>query len=157
SPEQIGGFFMALGAAVFKGYSLTLLAFDILLIPFFFFYLSRDLKKVHAFFLSYVPRNRIAEVRQVAHEVLDHIYAFVKGQVAVSTILGAMYAIGLWTIGLNSGAIIGLITGMLNVVPYLGVLTGLVLATGVSLVSVGDYSHVLAVWTVFAIVQTTEA
>ena len=58
------------------------------------------------------------------------IAGFVRGQAVVCLILGAFYAIGLTLTGLNFGFLIGLMTGLLSFIPYVGSLTGFLVAVG---------------------------
>ena len=56
------------------------------------------------------------------------ITGFVRGQSGVCLILGAFYAIALSLVGLRFGWVIGLTSGLLTFVPYVGSMSGLVLA-----------------------------
>ena len=62
------------------------------------------------------------------------IAGFLRGQALVCVLLGSFYAIGLSVIGVNFGALIGIISGFLSFIPYVGSLTGLVLSVGVAIV-----------------------
>ena len=53
------------------------------------------------------------------------IAGFVRGQTAVCLILGSFYAVALTLSGLNFGLLIGLISGMITFIPYVGSMTGL--------------------------------
>ena len=55
-----------------------------------------------------------------------------RGQTAVCLILGSFYAVGLSLVGLSFGLLIGLISGIISFIPYVGSMTGLVLALGVA-------------------------
>jgi predicted PurR-regulated permease PerM len=56
----------------------------------------------------------------------------VRGQTAVCLILGSFYAVGLSLVGLNFGLLIGLISGVITFIPYVGSMTGLVLSVGIA-------------------------
>jgi predicted PurR-regulated permease PerM len=79
------------------------------------------------------PRNR-ETVRGLAREINAAIAGFVRGQAMVCLILGTWYAVGLTLTGLNFGFVIGMLAGFLSFIPYVGSLTGLVLAAGVAVV-----------------------
>jgi predicted PurR-regulated permease PerM len=57
------------------------------------------------------------------------IAGFVRGQAGVGLLLGAFYAVSLTLAGLNFGFLIGMISGIISFIPYVGSLTGLLLAT----------------------------
>ena len=71
-------------------------------------------------------------VRGLAREIDDAIAGFVRGQTAVCLILGSFYAVALTLSGLNFGLLIGLISGIITFIPYVGSMTGLILALGVA-------------------------
>ena len=79
-----------------------------------------------------VPLQHRATVRRLAREIDAAIAGFVRGQTAVCLILGTFYAIALTLSGLNFGLLIGLISGLITFIPYVGSMTGLVLAVGVA-------------------------
>ena len=139
-----------------KGYSFALAVVNLFLLPFFVFYITRDLEQMHRFvggFFSPDSRGRIARVGQ---EILRHVYAFFEGQLTVCAILAVLYAIGLSLVGLPWAVIVGTITGLLNIIPYLGVGIGLVLATVITLVSEPTVFQFALVYGVFIAVQTLE-
>ena len=69
-------------------------------------------------------------------------------------IMSVFYVAGLWLVGLNFAPSVGLITGLLVFVPYLGVGTGMVLGTVAAVMQ--DPGIVVAVWVVFALGQLIE-
>ena len=72
-------------------------------------------------------------VRGLAREMDAAIAGFVRGQSAVCLILGSFYAVALTLTGLNFGLLIGLVSGLITFIPYVGSMTGLVLAVGVAI------------------------
>ena len=82
---------------------------------------------------------------------------FLRGQISVMVLMSVLYVCGLWLAGLEFALPIGVITGMLVFVPYVGVLTGLLLATVAGLMQFPSIGAVVPVWIVFAVGQTLEA
>ncbi len=97
------------------------------------------------------------KVATVGNQILTHVYAFFKGQITVACLLGVLYALGLWAVGLPSAFVIGILSGVLNVVPYLGVAFGLTISTVLTMVGDGEASQLFLVWGVFALVQVLDA
>ena len=60
------------------------------------------------------------------------ISGFLRGQAAVCLIVGVYYAAGLTLVGLNFGLLIGLVAGVLTFMPYVGSMTGLLIAASVA-------------------------
>jgi len=96
------------------------------------FYLLYDWNRMIAAVDGWVPVRQQETVRRLAHEIDVVIAGFMRGQSAVCLILGSFYAVALTLTGLNFGLLIGLLSGLLTFIPYVGSLTGLVLAGGVA-------------------------
>ena len=67
-----------------------------------------------------------------------------------------LYPLGLWFTGLAFWLPIGIITGLLVFVPYVGAATGFILATLAALMQFGNLSQVAWVWAVFVVGQMLE-
>jgi predicted PurR-regulated permease PerM len=114
------------------------------------FYLLVDWDRMVAKVDAWTPPRHRHVVRELASEINAAIGGFVRGQALVCLLLGTWYAIGLTLVGLNFGFLIGLIAGALTIIPYVGSLTGLVLATSVALVQFWpDWFSVALVLAVF--------
>lgn len=98
------------------------------------FYLLVDWDDMISKVDGWLPRRHRDTIRGLAREANDAIAGFIRGQALVCLLLGLWYAIGLSLTGLNFGFLIGIFAGFLSFIPYVGSLTGLVLAAGVALV-----------------------
>jgi predicted PurR-regulated permease PerM len=99
---------------------------------------------------SWIPRDHVEVVRQIARDMNLTIAGFVRGQGSLCVILGIYYAVGLSLVGLNFGLLIGFFAGMISFIPYVGSLVGLVLAIGVALVQFWpDYIWIAVVLVIF--------
>jgi predicted PurR-regulated permease PerM len=97
------------------------------------FYLLLDWDRMIAKIDSWVPAAQRQTVRDLATEMDRAVSGFLRGQTLVCIILGCMYAIGLYLVGLNFGVLIGLSAGLLSFIPYIGSLLGLLVAVGVAI------------------------
>lgn len=97
------------------------------------FYLLMDWPKIIAKVDSWVPRQHVETVRGLATQIDRTLNGFMRGQVTVCLLLAAFYSIGLMTVGLKHGFLIGVTAGLLSFIPYVGSLTGLLLAGGMAL------------------------
>jgi predicted PurR-regulated permease PerM len=95
-------------------------------------------------------------VELIFREIDGYVSSFVRGQFLVCTVLFALYALGLWIVGVDLWLLLAVITGFGNLVPYVGFLSGIVISSLMALVTFGDMLHVVYVWLVFAIVQALE-
>ncbi len=114
------------------------------------FYLLLDWDRMVDRVDSWVPRDHVATVRQIAADMNTTIAGFVRGQGSLCIILGLFYGLSLTVAGLNFGLLIGLFAGMISFIPYVGSLVGLVLAVGVALVQFWpDYLNIGIVAAIF--------
>ena len=114
------------------------------------FYLLLDWDKMVAIVDNWIPRDYVSAVRQIASEMDSAIAGFVRGQGSLCLILGLYYGIGLTMTGLNFGLLIGLFSGMISFIPYVGSMIGLILALGLAFVQFWpDYWMVAIVAVVF--------
>ncbi|WP_209316417.1 AI-2E family transporter [Halomonas salinarum] len=82
-------------------------------------------------------RGQVSELLSIFHKTtqqktlylmdvfVGYITAFFRGQMIIAVCMGALYALSFTLIGLNFGVLVGLVLGLLNVVPFLGTLIGL--------------------------------
>jgi predicted PurR-regulated permease PerM len=121
------------------------------------FYMLLDWDRMVAIVDSWVPRDYVQTVRAIAKDINTATAGFVRGQGTLCLVLGAMYATGLTLTGLNFAILIGLFAGLISFIPYVGSLTGLVLAVGVAFVQFWpDWTMVAAVAGVFFVGQFIE-
>ncbi len=148
---------VVIGYASRSGLAVLLLLSYMVLIPILLFYFLRDwpllIQRIH----DLIPRDIEPTISQIVRESDEMLMAFVRGQLLVMVLLGTIYALGLWLIGLDSGLLIGFIAGLVSFVPYLGATVGVVAAVVASLVQYGDVSHLLWVGVVFLIGQSIES
>jgi predicted PurR-regulated permease PerM len=129
---------------------------NLLLIPLAMFYLLRDWNGLVARIDHLIPRHWHAKVTEIATEVDDILAEFLRGQIAVMLLMSAYYVLVLWLVGLEFALPIGIVAGMLVFVPYLGMVTGLVLATLAAAMQFTAFGNVVLVWAVFGAGQLIE-
>jgi predicted PurR-regulated permease PerM len=140
-----------------QGRALVSLFSLIVVTPVVAFYLMYDWHRIIHSVDEAIPRNQREIVRKLAHEIDAAIAGFVRGQSAVCLILGSFYAVALTVSGLNFGLLIGLISGLITFIPYVGSMTGLVLALGVAVAQFWpEYTSILTVLGIFLVGQFLE-
>jgi predicted PurR-regulated permease PerM len=129
----------------------------IVITPVVAFYLIYDWHRMIATVDGWVPVHQRATVRRLAREIDAAIAGFVRGQSAVCLILGSFYAVALTVSGLNFGLLIGLISGVITFIPYVGSMTGLILALAVAVAQFWpEYTSILIVLGIFLVGQFLE-
>ncbi|MDX2220275.1 MAG: AI-2E family transporter [Burkholderiales bacterium] len=129
---------------------------NLLLVPVVLFYLLRDWDTLVSAIHDMVPRRWQKKTTQIAGEVDAVLAEFLRGQLSVMLLMSVFYVTGLWLTGLQFALPIGLITGLLVFVPYLGSITGFLLATLAALMQFQGLNGVVWVWAVFGIGQLLE-
>lgn len=141
--EGVGFVGTLLGQIWNSGKAIVDIASLLVVTPVVAFYLLLDWDRMITKVDSWVPRRHLADVREIAREMDKAIAGFVRGQGSLCIIQAIYYGIGLSLIGLNFGLLIGLFTGMISFIPYVGSTVGLLLAVGVALVQFGaDYFQI---------------
>jgi len=133
------------------------LAVTWVLFPIFAFFFLRDFDQLKGRLYGLVPFRW----RQGA---LDHyltidakMAAFVRGQFILCCTLAVLYALGLGIFtDIDLAVLVGVLSGLLFVIPYLGTFFGLLAGTTLALLKFGVDVEVLKVWAVFGGVQLLE-
>jgi predicted PurR-regulated permease PerM len=148
---QGAGWLAAFMKSLWSGGQALISIFSLIVVtPVVAFYLLYDWDRMIATVDGWVPLPHRATVRQLAYEIDRAIAGFVRGQTGVCLILGSFYALGLTLVGLNFGLLIGLVAGLITFIPYVGSMTGLVLAAGVAVAQFWpDWGAILLVVAIF--------
>jgi len=139
------------------GKALVSFASVLIVMPVVTFYLIRDWHSMIDKVDSWVPLRQRQIVRQLGREIDAAIGGFLRGQLGVCLVLGCYYALGLMLVGLEFGLLIGLIAGVITFVPYIGSMTGLMIATSVAIAQFWpDWKRIALVVTIFLVGQFIE-
>ena len=118
-------------------------------------YLLYDWDRMIAAIDNWVPPSRRETVRALAREIDDTVGGFLRGQSTLCLILAVFYAAALWLIGLEHGALIGFAAGLLNFIPYVGSLSGVVISICVAIAQFWpNWTSILLVPAIFLIGQS---
>jgi predicted PurR-regulated permease PerM len=146
-----------LGSLRIGGMALVGFFANLLLTPVVMFYLLLDWDALVARLASLLPRRWDASARQIAGEIDRVLAEYLRGQVTVMGILAIYYAAALWLVGLQFAVPIGVLTGLLIFIPYLGFGVGLILALLVALLQFATWQGVIFVLIVYGIGQLIES
>jgi predicted PurR-regulated permease PerM len=132
--------------------------FSLLVItPVIAFYVLYDWPAVTTKVDSWLPRSHRATIRELAGEIDRAIAGFLRGQSTLCLILGIYYSIGLVAVGLNFGLLIGLSSGVLTFIPYVGSLSGFLIGMIVAIVQFyPNWTPIVITFGIFAVGQFLE-
>ncbi|MBS9477923.1 AI-2E family transporter [Ancylobacter radicis] len=133
--SQGATYMLSLIQSIWTGGQALISVFSLLVItPVVAFYMLNDWNHMVEKVDGWLPVRNRPVIRTLACRMDRAIAGFVRGQSLVCLILGSFYAISLTMTGLNFGFVIGFVSGIITFIPYVGSLTGLVLAAGVAIV-----------------------
>ena len=116
---------------------------NIVLIRIFSFYMLRYLDLILKNLKESLPKFTKPTILQLAKQCDEILSAFVLGQLLVMLGVSCIYAIGLSLIGLKSGFIIGLLGGVLSIVPYLGSIFVVLMGCITALIQFNEWQPVI--------------
>lgn len=129
---------------------------DLLLVPFFVFYILVDFRRWRDSVEDLIPPRFREPFSRLFDESGRILESYVRGQLLIGFIMAVCYAVGFFLLGVPAWAGIALIAGLLNAVPYIGTLIGIILACGFTLADGGGIWDIAAVLGVFVAVQSLE-
>jgi predicted PurR-regulated permease PerM len=97
---------------------------SMVIVPIYLYYFLIESKTIAASWGDYLPLRASAfkdEVVAAISEINGYLIAFFRGQLLVSVINGTVTGIGLVTVGLDFGLLIGVTLCVMNIIPYLGI------------------------------------
>jgi predicted PurR-regulated permease PerM len=155
--QQVGNVAAVVWTALSSS-GLALLAWltKLLLIPVVTFYLLRDWESLIKGIQQLLPRKIEPTVVKLVKECNEVLSAFFRGQLLVMLALSIIYSIGLAITGLDTAVLLGVMSGALTIVPYLGVTIGVVVSGIAAFIQFHDWIHVMYVLIVFAIGHVLE-
>jgi predicted PurR-regulated permease PerM len=155
SSEEIWSAVLAsarIGGTAVLGWLATLV-----LIPVVLFYVLLDWHKLLQRIAGAVPRRWLGKTLCMASEVDSLLAQYLRGQLLVMLVLAVYYSLGLMIAGFDVALPVGIITGLLVFIPYLGFGLGLALALIAAVLQFGDWSGLIAVAIIYGFGQVLES
>lgn len=121
----------------------------LLITPLVAFFALRDWDEMLDRLDSWLPRAYAPTIREQLRLVDETIAGYIHGQSLVALIVGIYYAAALSFLGLDFALILAVVIGILSFIPYIGDITGLVLAIGLAATQFGSWTKIALVVVVF--------
>lgn len=151
--QQVIGNFGTLGGRLILGVAEGVAV--VVLAPLMALYMLLDLKRTKEKAVELTPPRHREEAVFVASQVATAMGSFVRGQLLVAIIVGMASSIGLWLLDIPFWLIIGILSGILNLIPFAGPIVGGALAALVALLDGSVAKAVLAI-VIFTAIQQTD-
>ena len=97
----------------------------VMTMPVILYYLLKDGNKVIPFVTRMFPTRSQHKISVMLNEMNQQVSSYIRGQITVAICVGFTYIIGYTLIGLPYGVTIGMIAGLLTIIPYIGSIIGL--------------------------------
>jgi predicted PurR-regulated permease PerM len=145
-----------LASARVGGSALLGWAATVALVPVVLFYLLLDWHHMLAQAQGAVPRRWVARVVAMAHEVDALLGQYLRGQLLVMFVLAVYYSAALAAAGFDVALPVGIVTGLLVFIPYLGFGLGLALALIAAVLQFDGLSGLVYVAVIYGAGQVIE-
>lgn len=132
----------------------TLLNF--LMIPFVTFYMIKDYDRIVKTVARILPRRHAASIGEFLARVDEILGQYLRGQMLVCSFIAVLTATGLMMFGIRYAVLLGLMAGLFNLIPYIGIAVALSVACLVALLDTDPAGSLLKVIGVFVVVQSIE-
>ncbi|PZO64283.1 MAG: AI-2E family transporter [Paracoccus denitrificans] len=129
----------------------------LLIVPVVAFYLLLDWDHMVERVVDLLPREHRDTICEIGRQINESLSGFLRGQGLVTLILATFYSVGLVSVGLPFGLVIGIVAAVLSIIPYVGVFTGGVISMGVAAFTFwNEPVWIVAVAAIFVIGQLIE-
>lgn len=134
--------------------STTNILSTLLQIPIYIFLFLIYREKFRLFFLSFVPDNKDELIWK--KEIENVVQGYISGLMLVTLIIAALNTTGLLILGIDHAIFFGIVSGVLTIIPYVGIFIGALFPVLMALVTKDNSWYALGVIIVFTVVQFLE-
>lgn len=132
---------------------------NLIIIPFVTYYLLKDYPRILITVSSNTPAHRRETLDRYARKVDEIVGQYIRGTLIISIIIGVATGVGLSIVGVRYALLLGILTGVLNLIPYAGFYASLLVAAIIALVSgdpiIGKLLSVIALYVGLNMIETT--
>jgi len=122
----------------------------ILFVPLILFYLLRDWPKIIRHLESLLPLADKSKIREIINSINSLLSAYIRGQLNICLLLAVYYGIGLSIIGIDLGLLIGIASGFLIIIPFIGTIIGFSLSMIIGFIDFGMQTELIYIILLYA-------
>ncbi|WP_040300431.1 AI-2E family transporter [Arcticibacter svalbardensis] len=145
---------VVIGATLLSLSSMMLFLVFTFIYTFFFLLYRRLIKK---FLTSVFLDENTALVHDIIEQVQYIIRKYIVGLLIEMAIVAAVVCLAFWALGIKYAILLGLITGLFNIIPYIGIFTALVLSTLITFATAAVMSKVIIVIIILVVVHLIDS
>ena len=98
--------------------------FNMILILVISFYMSLEFNKIKSFFYDLAEKSRFEDFQKLIKEIDQVLSNFLRGQGLICMVLSIFYATSLFFVGIKFGILLGIFSGIISFIPYVGAFLG---------------------------------
>lgn len=129
---------------------------NLILIPFFVYYILTDTHLLRDHVLDLIPLRNQPMARRLIRQMDGMLSNYVRGQLLVCSAMSALYVIGFWLWGVPHPLTMGVLSGFGHLIPYIGTFTAAVLTLLLTILNEPTAMQVVLVIATYPVVQSTE-
>lgn len=150
-PSSLAPLAVALGNAIFG------MVYNLLLIPVLTALILHGRGSLVAAVTAFMPPETRQHFPSILHRCVKRFAGFIVGMAKVYAIVGVLNSLGLLVLGVPNAVLFGMLTALMTIVPYVGIIISAMLPITVSWIATGSMWVPIGVVAVFAVVQYLEA
>lgn len=132
------------------------LVLTVLMIPILTFYILKDYYVLNEKMLQLVPRRYLADLREVLRRMSIVLGGLIRGQFLVCILLAVFYSITLGGLGLELWLLLGILSGLMNLIPFVGPLVSLALTMFLAVLGGAQITQCMAILGVYLVANLVD-
>lgn len=109
------------------------------------------------FIIIVLGKNNEIKIKSILQEIIFTYAKFIKGMILVYIIVGILNTIGLLALGIQSALLFGMLTAIMTIIPYIGIVLSSLLPITIAYITKDSIWYSIGIIIVFAVVQYLEA
>ena len=159
--DFINSIFTILGSIANNFWRYTIITINIfvlfLLIPIILFYFLRDWAKIIANMKSLLPIKTRPKILEILSAINILLSAYIRGQLNICFLLSTYYSIAFTVIGIDLALLLGILTGFLVIIPFLGTFISFLLTLIIGYLTFGVTSKLLYIMIIYLVGNICES
>ena len=131
--------------------------FNLIIIPIYVSLILIYRRGLVEFVLEVSPERYRLKMQEVIQDTVKVFSSFIRGMITVYIAVGILNSFGLWMIGVENPFLYGMVTAIMTIIPYFGIIVSALLPITVTWLETGAFWQPLGIITVFTVVQYLEA
>jgi len=138
-------------STIFKG------LFNLIIVPIYVTLILLFRSRLVRFLVDIIPDKMHSIMPLVINDTVKVFSKFIRGMAMVYIIVGLLNSIGLWIIGVENPVIYGMISAIMTIIPYFGIIISALLPITLTWIETESLFQPIGIIIVFGVVQYLEA